>query len=80
METLLSGKGAVKGMKGNMTYRPHVDPSDDTHVGIVQEWSDEAAFNAYLASPEFGDLKETLFPLMTAPPSSRRYHAEAVES
>jgi quinol monooxygenase YgiN len=80
LDTLLSGKDAIRAMEGKMTYRPHTDPTDDTHVGIVQEWSGEAAFNAYLASPEFGGLKETLFPLMTAPPSSRLYNAEAVES
>ncbi|WP_172300427.1 putative quinol monooxygenase [Pseudoruegeria sp. HB172150] len=69
----------VRAMPGCRTFRPHCDPDSGTHVGVVHEWDSADAFGAYVASPGFADSGKLLRPMMTQPPSSRRYSAELIE-
>ncbi len=78
LDVLLSEARGVRANSENLTYRPHSNPEDPTHVGVVHEWQSETGFAAYLASDGFKRMGEVLFPLMTQPPSSRRYTAEPI--
>lgn len=79
LTVLLEETETVRAMTGCTRFRPFTDPQSRTHVGILHEWSDAAGFAAYLASPGFARAGEALRPMMTAPPSSRRYHADLIE-
>ncbi|MBF9034628.1 antibiotic biosynthesis monooxygenase [Rhodobacterales bacterium HKCCE2091] len=80
LDHLLSEARTVRAMPGNRCFRPHLDPASGTHVGVLHEWDDAESFAAYLASPGLAASGAVLRPMMTAPPSSRRYDARLVET
>jgi quinol monooxygenase YgiN len=80
LEHLQKAAENIRAMSGNIAFRSHIDPRSQTHIGIIQEWSTEAAFDDYLASAVFADLGALLGPLMSAPPNSQRYRAEKIQA
>lgn len=80
LQALMAEAPGVRAIPGCKTFRPHLDPTDDTQVSVVHEWEDAAGFETYLASPGFAAAGAILRPMMTAPPSSRRYRAELIET
>lgn len=80
LETLLQSVDAVSAMPGCITYRPYTAPADPTMVCAVHEWETASDFAAYIGSDVFAGLGAKLRPMMTAPPSSRRYSAELLEN
>lgn len=58
---------AVRAMEGCESYAIYRAPSGG-EVVIVQRWSTAEAFNTYRSSDAFGQLGQTLKPMMTAPP------------
>lgn len=59
--------GTVRAMAGCETYG--VFPSDDgVSIVILQKWSSMEQFDAYRQSETFGEIGQSLKPLMSAPP------------
>ena len=52
---------------GCLGYQPYVNPSDPTHILIVEEWTNKAALDAHFASPHFQRLAPQLESLLTEP-------------
>ncbi|WP_421726313.1 putative quinol monooxygenase [Bauldia sp.] len=76
IDFLMDEAPAITAMPGNRGHRVVTNAGTDTHVGLIHEWETPDAFAAYLASPVFSRSGETLRPMMTAPPTSRRLVAE----
>jgi quinol monooxygenase YgiN len=70
----------VNSMPGCVAFRVFTDRQSDTGITVVHEWVDHASFDRYLASDAFLRSGEILRPLMTEPPSSRRFRVESVET
>lgn len=71
---------AVRAMPGNVAFRVYASRHDAGRVTVVHEWDDEAAFAGYLASDAFARSGEVLRPLLVAAPTSRRFHADLLET
>ncbi|MEV0460695.1 putative quinol monooxygenase [Catellatospora methionotrophica] len=71
---------AVRAMAGNVAFRVYASREDASAIAVVHEWDDEQSFARYLASDAFTRSGEVIRPLMTAPPVSRRFHAELRET
>lgn len=69
---------AVRALPGCRSFAPFEDPALPGRVSVVHEWESAEAFAAYLASDTFAQSTEELRPLMTAPPSSRRFEATLI--
>jgi len=69
----------VRAMPGCRSFAPYADPARPGRVSVVHEWESAGAFAAYAASAAFARSGEDLRPLMTAPPSSRRFDATLIE-
>ncbi|PWK54056.1 putative quinol monooxygenase [Silicimonas algicola] len=80
LNQLLTEAPDVRAMKGNIAFRPYADPLIGTRVTLVHEWESREDFAAYLASPAFLRSGEKLRPLMAAPPVSRRFEAQLIET
>jgi quinol monooxygenase YgiN len=70
----------VRSMPGCVGFRVFPSADADTDITVVHEWTDEAAFADYVASEAFARSGAVLRPLMTSPPSSRRFRAELLET
>ncbi|WP_406832868.1 antibiotic biosynthesis monooxygenase family protein [Pedococcus sp. KACC 23699] len=70
----------VRSMPGNLAFRVYASREDDRTVTVVHEWTDRAAFAAYLASDAFARSNAVLRPLVIDGPVSRRFSAELLES
>jgi quinol monooxygenase YgiN len=70
----------IRAMPGNLAYRVYASRVDEGAVTVVHEWSDGTTMQGYLASDAFARLGKALRPNLTAPPLSRRFHAELVET
>ena len=68
----------VRSMPGCLNYRVFPSVEVETDITVVHEWADQSTFADYLASDAFVRSGEVLRPLMTAPPSSRRFRAELI--
>ncbi|GLQ57229.1 putative quinol monooxygenase [Devosia nitrariae] len=79
LETLVAGAPVVRAMPGCIAYIPFSDPTDDTAVGILQEWEAGEDLAAYTASETFRSFGAALRPMMTAKPVSKRFSAELIE-
>jgi quinol monooxygenase YgiN len=71
---------AVTDMPGCLGFRFFSSRQDDTGITVLHEWTDQASFDAYLASEPFARSGQVLRPMMTGTPSSRRFRVELVES
>ena len=71
---------AVSAMPGCVAFRVFSSRQSDTGITVLHEWTDQASFDAYLASDAFARSGAVLRPMMTGAPSSRRFRAELVET
>jgi quinol monooxygenase YgiN len=70
----------IRAMPGNLDFRVYAARDSEEDVTVLHEWADEASFAAYLASDSFARSGAVLRPLMSAPPVSRRFHADLLET
>ncbi len=70
----------VRTIPGCLAFHVFASPETGTDITVLHEWVDQAAFDGYLASDVFARSGQVLRPLMTAPPSSRRYRVELIET
>lgn len=70
----------VRTMRGCLGFRVFPSTETDTDVTVVHEWVDESRFADYVASEAFARSGDVLRPLMTEPPSSRRFRVELIEA
>lgn len=80
LQTLLDECDAVRRMQGCIAFIPFVDPTDDTRLGVLHEWDSAEAFAGYTTSDAFAKVGQTLRPIMTAPPVSKRFDASLIEA
>jgi quinol monooxygenase YgiN len=70
----------IRAMPGNLDFRVYAARDDDESVAVIHEWVDQSSFAAYLSSEAFTRSGTVLGPLVTAPPVSRRFHADLLET
>ncbi|MCW2760371.1 MAG: putative antibiotic biosynthesis monooxygenase [Marmoricola sp.] len=70
----------IRTMPGNHDFRVYAARDNEEAVAVIHEWADETSFAAYLSSEAFARSGAVLRPLMTAPPVSRRFHADLLET
>jgi quinol monooxygenase YgiN len=70
----------IRAMPGNVDFRVYAAHDDEEAVAVIHEWVDESSFAAYLASEAFARSGAVLRPLVTAPPVSRRFRADLLET
>ena len=70
----------VRSMPGCLDFRVFPSAENDTDITVVHEWIDQSRFAEYLSSESFTRSGQVVRPLMTAPPSSRRFRAELLET
>ena len=75
-----SEREEIRAMPGNLDFRVYAARDDEGAVAVIHEWADEPSFAAYLSSDAFARSGAVLRPLMTAPPVSRRFHADLLET
>lgn len=75
-----SEREGIRTMPGNLAFRVYAAREDEDAVAVIHEWDDESSFAAYLSSDAFARSGAVLRPLMTAPPVSRRFHADLLET
>ncbi|MBL4645220.1 MAG: antibiotic biosynthesis monooxygenase [Rhizobiales bacterium] len=80
LTALLTATVTVRDMDGCQTFIPFIDPTDETRLGVMHEWEAEANFAAYIASDAFKTLGQALRPMMTAPPTTRRFDATLLDT
>jgi quinol monooxygenase YgiN len=80
LDVLASDGIAAAAIPGNLGFRAFTDAGSTTHVGLMHEWADLTAFEAYVASPGFAVVGAALRPMMTAAPTSRRFEATLYET
>ena len=80
MSQLESERPGVRAMPGCIDFRVYPSSERDTDVTVVHEWIDATSFAAYLESDAFARSGVRLRPLLAAPPVSRRFRVELVES
>jgi quinol monooxygenase YgiN len=80
LDALLAEVPTVRAMKGCLAFHPFLDASDETGLGIVHEWTDEASFGAYVTSVGFAEVGKVLRPMMIAAPVSKRFDAKLLET
>jgi quinol monooxygenase YgiN len=70
----------IRAMGGNLDFRVYAARDDEEAVVVIHEWADEPSFAAYLSSEAFARSGAVLRPLVTAPPVSRRFRADLLET
>ena len=70
----------IRAMPGNLDFRVYAARDSEEDVTVLHEWADEPSFAAYLASDSLARSGAVLRPLMSAPPVSRRFHADLLET
>ncbi len=70
----------IRAMPGNLDFRVYAARDSEGDLTVLHEWADEPSFAAYLASESFARSGAVLGPLMSAPPVSRRFHADLLET
>jgi len=73
-------RNEIRAMRGNLDFRVYAARDDEEAVAVIHEWADEPSFAAYLSSHAFARSGAVLRPLLTAPPVSRRFHADLLET
>jgi quinol monooxygenase YgiN len=73
-------RDAIRAMPGNLDFRVYAARDDEESVAVIHEWADEASFVAYLSSDAFARSGSVLRALVTAPPVSRRFRADLLET
>ncbi len=75
-----SERDEIRAMPGNLDFRVYAARDDEEAVVVLHEWADEPSFADYLSSEAFARSGAVLRPLVTAPPVSRRFHADLLET
>jgi quinol monooxygenase YgiN len=75
-----SEREEIRAMPGNHDFRVYAARDDDESVVVLHEWADEQSFADYLSSDAFARSGAVLRPLVTAPPVSRRFRADLLET
>lgn len=75
-----SERDEIRAMPGNLDFRVYAAHDDGEAVAVIHEWADETSFAGYLSSAAFARSGEVLRPLVTAPPVSRRFRADLLET
>jgi quinol monooxygenase YgiN len=75
-----SERDEIRAMPGNVDFRVYAARGDDETVAVLHEWADESSFAGYLASEAFTRSGAAIRPLVTAPPVSRRFRADLIET
>jgi quinol monooxygenase YgiN len=75
-----SEREEIRAMPGNLDFRVYAARDDEEAVAVIHEWADEPSFAAYLSSDAFARSGAVLRPLVSAPPVSRRFHADLIET
>ena len=75
-----SERDEIRAMPGNLDFRVYAARDDEGAVTVLHEWVDEASFAGYLSSDAFARSGALLRPLVTAPPVSRRFRADLLET
>ena len=70
----------IRAMPGNLDFRVYAARDDEESVVVLHEWADEPSFADYLSSDAFARSGAVLRPLVTAPPVSRRFRADLLET
>ena len=73
-------RDGIRAMPGNLDFRVYADRDDEGAAVVLHEWVDEPSFAAYLSSEAFARSGAVLRPLLTAPPVSRRFRADLLET
>jgi quinol monooxygenase YgiN len=73
-------RAEIRAMPGNRAFRVYTSREDDTGITVVHEWDDEDSFAGYAASEVFARSGKFLRPLMIGAPTSRRFHADLLET
>lgn len=77
---LESERDGIRDMPGNLDFRVYAARENEEAVAVIHEWDNEASFASYLSSEAFARSSAVLRPLMTAPPVSRRFRADLLET
>lgn len=75
-----SERDEIRAMPGNIDFRVYASRDDEEAVAVIHEWADEPSFAAYLSSEAFARSGALVRPLVTAPPVSRRFRADLLET
>lgn len=75
-----SERDEIRAMPGNLDFRVYAARDDEEAVVVLHEWADQPSFADYLSSDAFARSGAVLRPLVTAPPVSRRFHADLLET
>jgi quinol monooxygenase YgiN len=70
---LLGLVGPTRKEKGCVTYELLRDKADPSEFVFVEEWTDDAALDAHLATPHLQEALAKAKPLLAADPVVRRY-------
>ncbi len=80
LEVLLDQVPTVRSMPGCNRFVPFQDTTRDGGIGVMHEWTDRPAFDAYLASASFQESGKVIRPLMLVPPVSKRFEVVEIET
>jgi quinol monooxygenase YgiN len=80
LSILQADAAAARELPGNQSYRAFLDPETQTGIRIFHEWDSKDAFEGYMESEPFQRIGRELRPLLTAPPISRRFTADQLET
>ena len=75
-----SEREGIRHMPGNLDFRVYAARENEEAVAVIHEWEDEPSFAAYLSSDAFARSGAVLRPMLTAPPVSRRFRADLLET
>jgi len=79
-DVLMNEISAVRAMEGCRLFVPFLHPDDSSCIGIIHEWDSAAAMTTYTASAGFAAVGQTLRPMMTSAPISKRFDAQLLET
>ncbi|MFD8145857.1 putative quinol monooxygenase [Streptomyces sp. NPDC059708] len=67
--------GPTRAEPGNLSYTPYEDPASPGSWLILEEWADEASWQAHLASPHLGAALARTAALLAGPPQVQEFRA-----
>jgi quinol monooxygenase YgiN len=67
-EALLALVKATREEPGNLSYKLHEDPSSPGNFYLYEEYADQAALDAHMASPHFAEAVGKFGPYLAAAP------------
>lgn len=80
LEVLIGDGAEASALPGNLGFRTFTNAGSKSHVGLMHEWADAAAFEGYLQSAGFAAVGAKLRPMMVGAPVSRRFEAVLLQT